>query len=156
MQTNSTLLGLSSLDLSDNFNSYAILLYHRMPGIKEVSSMGWHTDSKYSKEGVFLINANCQKENTPTVIITIGHNRILKWRKIIYDEHNKRKPSPNIIQMLLEEGTIMILHPHDECPHIDNESGEKIKYEHGNVNIGKDNCSVAFVFRVLCKKYQFD
>ena len=58
--------------------------------------------------------------------------------------------------MLLEEGNILILHPNDECPHIDLTSGDKIKFEHGNVNIGKNLCSIVFVFRVVSNSHAFD
>ena len=153
---NSNLLRLNNLNLCEKFNSCAILLYHKMQGIKEASSMGWHTDLKYSKDGIFSVNLNSQKENTPTVIFTLGDKRKLNWRKIVFDEKNKSQPSAKIFEMLLEEGHILILNPHDECPHIDVTSGEKIKFEHGNVNIGKNACSIAFVFRVVSTIHAFD
>ena len=57
--------------------------------------------------------------------------------------------------MLLEEGSILILHPHDECPHYDELYRKVVNYQHGNVSVGKEECSVAFVFRVVSKYGQF-
>ena len=157
LMKNKELLGINMLDLSNSFNSCAILLYHRIPGVKEVSSMGWHTDLKYSKSGIFSNKANCQTENTVTVIVTIGESRILKWRQKYFDITNKSQINQSwFLQMLLDEGSILVLHPKDECPHYDKHFGKKVKYEHGNVNIAKDKCSVAFVFRHLRDHYKFD
>ena len=117
--------------------------------------MGWHTDIKYSKSGKFSNSRNTQLEHTPTVIVTFGDSRCLKWRKVIYDNENKATHTKAFLKMILTEGTILILHPGDECPHLHQESGGKIKYEHGNINIGKDECSIAFVFRVVSQEEQF-
>ena len=52
------LLGINPLDLSYKFNSCAVLFYHQLLGINEVSSMIWHTDLKYSKCGQFSPKSN--------------------------------------------------------------------------------------------------
>ena len=156
LQCDAVDLGVSNLDLSCDFNSCVVLLYYCIKGVKMQSSLGMHIDVKYSNHGVFLHNRNTQKENTPAVIITIGKSRYLKWKEIYYGNDNKRKDDSSwIFKMLLEEGIIFILHPNNECPHLDELFNRKVKLEHGNVNIGKDDCSVAFVFRVVPNYLQF-
>ena len=45
--------------------------------------MGFHTDCTYNHCGLYVEKQNGQKENTPTVIVNIGDNRNLKWRRRI-------------------------------------------------------------------------
>ena len=118
--------------------------------------MGWHTDLKYSKKGLYSHKQNCQVENTPTVIITVGMERILKWRQVCFDAAKKTNINKDwCLEMLMKEGILTILHPMDECPHWNTEINKYVKYEHGNVNIKKGECSVAFVFRMVKHKYHF-
>ena len=157
IKANHDLLGISSLDLSNDFNSCSVLLYHNMNGIKDISTMGFHTDLKYSKKGVYSIKNNCQSINTPTVIVTIGKSRYLKWRQVFINSVNKIEvDNDSVFQMLLSEGAILILHPHDERPHYDEKTNRFIKFQHGGVKTPKDGCSIAFVFRVVSKTEQFD
>ena len=43
--------------------------------------MCMHADITYNKYGVYMPPQNSQAENTPTIIITIGDSRELKWQK---------------------------------------------------------------------------
>ena len=54
----------------------------------------------------------------------------------------------NIEKMLQEEGHICVINPLDEMPHLDVTSGSEIHFQHGDTKIGKNDVSVAFVFRV--------
>ena len=149
MLENASLLGVHKLNLKHSFNSCTVLLYHRIPGMKDISSMGWHTDCKYSKCGKFSKASNYQMENTPTVILTLGSSRVLHWRKKLVDMECKLKSSKSFLKMVLREGTVLILNPKDECPHYNDTDNGKVKYEHGNVKIGKDETSIGLVFRVV-------
>ena len=69
---------------------------------------------------------------------------------------NKTTVNANwFLHMVLEEGSILVLNPKDECPHFSEEFEKMVKYEHGNVNIEKDKCSIAFVFQVVSKYFPF-
>ena len=58
--------------------------------------------------------------------------------------------------MLLNKGSILVLHLKCECSHYAKYFRNKVKYEHGNVTIGKYECSVAFIFRNLQEHFKFD
>ena len=151
---NKNLLCLDGIDLSQCFNSCTILLYHRIPGTKESSSMGFHTDVKYTNQGKYSEKRNSISKDTVTVIYTIGDSRVLNWRqKIIKDGKNVYVNDNWSLSMTLNEGELLILNPKDECPHVNKEMNGSIKYEHGKVRIAKDRCSIAFVFRV-CNKFE--
>ena len=91
--------------------------------------------------------------NTPVVIFTIGRDRYLSWRRRFTRLSTKRRKSWHVddhflVKMLLEEGSICIIHPNDEKPHKEAKFAEHVHYQHGNVKCLKSNTSVAFVFRV--------
>ena len=71
LRFNQVSLKLDDVDLSNEFNSCGVLLYHKVDGLKIQSSLGMHCDMKYSKEGCFK-NSNTIKENTPIIIVTVG------------------------------------------------------------------------------------
>ena len=141
--------GLQTVDLSYTFNSCTVLLYHCIKGTKDVSSMGMHTDVKYTNAGIFRDGVNTQRVNTATVIFTIGQNRYLKWQRHILNISTKKWSLDETFstQMLLQNGNFVILHPNDECPHFETSSNETCKFHHG-VRILKNNTSISFVFRV--------
>ena len=67
------------LDLRYDFNSCTILSY-----IKN-SKMPFHSDTKYTKNGIY--HNNGQVQNTAVVIITYGDDHILNWRRVsLHDE----------------------------------------------------------------------
>ena len=80
LRFNQVSLKLDDVDLSHDFNSCGVLLYHKVEGLKKQSSLGMHCDMKYSKEGEFN-NSNIIRENTPIIIVTIGKERVLKWTR---------------------------------------------------------------------------
>ena len=150
---NKSELDLHDVDISNDFNSCTVLLYHALTGYKPASSMGWHCDNKFSINGNFSQISNGQLYNTPVVIFTIGMSRVLNWRRRItrmkdngfrsWEVENKACES-----MLLEEGHICIINPLDEKPHYNEDVKETIHFQHGNVKVSGNNISVGFVFRV--------
>jgi len=146
-------LNLHSVDLSNNFNSCTILLYHALPNYKERSSMGWHCDSKYTTTGKFSEKMNGQKYNTPVIIFTIGRERLLKWRKRYTHKRPNGYKSFEVEpfseeEMLMKEGHICLIHPFDEEPHFDFFSNKIIHFQHGDTKVIENDISIAFVFRV--------
>ena len=137
--------------------------YHSLPNFKKESSMGWHTDSKYSISAKYCQKNNGQLYNTPVVIFTIGMDRLLFWRRRhILLKSNGRKTwcveKDSIEKMLLSEGSVCIINPYDEAPHIDTDMKKTVHFQHGNTKVKDDTISVAFVFRVsphtcLCNKH---
>ena len=153
ISTNKDELELNNVDLSNEFNSCTILLYHAIPGIKKESSMGWHCDNKFSLKGNFSQQRNGQLYNTPAVIFTIGMDRVLKWRRrVTIIKHNGYKSwqtDGNVCEhMLLKQGHICVINPCDEEPHYDANIKEEVHFQHGNVKVTGNNTSIAFVFRV--------
>ena len=159
LKKNKKLLNLESVDLTHSFNTCTILLYHSLKNIKKESSMGWHCDSKYSLAGNFSKQTNGQMINTPVVIFTIGSSRELHWRRRFTSVNcrgNKcwKIDDGQMEKMIMQNGTICVLNPADEKPHIDEYSKKEIHFQHGNVKVKGDNISIAYVFRVsphICK-----
>ena len=77
-------LNVEKLDLTKAFNSCIILVYDK-------SKMGWHTDVKHNNKGEYLSSMNSQVEDTPTVIVTLGHDRLLHWRRILKKSYTEKK-----------------------------------------------------------------
>ena len=110
-------------------------------------------DTKYSLLGDYLPNCNGQAVNTPVVIFTVGSSRNLFFRKRITKLSKKGRrcweiDKSSTMSVCLKEGSMMILHPDDEKPHIDQKTGEEVHFQHGNVKITDTSISIAFVFRI--------
>ena len=124
--------------------------------------MGWHCDSKYSKDGFFLPKSNTKLINTPVIIFIIGMLRILKWRKRCL----KLNKNGNLIwhydkslefEMLLQEGNLLLIHPHDEVPNFCPIHGTVCNYQHGQVYSNKcTGMSIGFVFRNTTSMVRFE
>ena len=56
--------------------------------------------------------------------------------------------------MLLAEGSVLIINPKDEVPHMDMNAEDEIHFQHGETKVVGDDISIAFVFGVsphICK-----
>ena len=161
LRHNKKKLDLELADLSNDFNSCTILLYHSLHDIKKESSMGWHTDSKHSLAGNFSLKTNGQLINTPVVIFTVCGTRMLHWRKrktVTNERGNKIWVVDDmpIQKMVFEKGDLCIINPHDEKPHFDDVLMEEIHFQHGKTRVNGENISIAMVFRVSPHKCKCD
>ena len=161
LRHNQMKLDLQLADLSKEFNSCTMLLYHSLNGIKNESSMGWHTDSKYSLAGNFLLKSNGQSINTPVVIFTLCGSRVLHWRKRISSKNAKgnriwQVDEMPIQKMVFEEGDLCVINPIDEKPHKDEVTSQEIHFQHGKTKVKGDTISIAMVFRVSPHKCNCD
>ena len=119
--------------------------------------MGFHIDIKYSKNGKFRPKINSQMENTVTVIVTIGKDRIINWRQKLFNSYGSWSINPDFeLSMVIKHGDITILHPNDETPHYTDILGKQIIYEHGKISLSSDCNSVAYVFRVVTTEALFN
>ena len=120
LNQNSFLYGLEEVDLIHDFNSCAVLLYHSLEDIKSGSSIEWHCDTKYKPDGTYS-KGNTIMYNTPIVIVTIGENRTLCWRKHVRQKQPKSSSKwtvdKHVQHMELDEYSICIINPSDEKPH---------------------------------------
>ena len=137
LNQNSVLYGLEETELNHDFNSCAVLLYHSLEDIKSGSSIGWHCDTKYKSDGTYS-ERNTIMYNTPIVIVTIGENRTLCWRKRVRQTQTKSSSKwtvDNHVQhMELDDDSICIINPSDEKPHPCQSKDKIIQYQHGNVS----------------------
>ena len=109
----------------------------------------------YNHKGVYLDKQNGQKENTPTVIVTIGDSRKLKWRRriLVLDLVTGRykwqidKTWKHV--MHISSGSIVIVNPLDEIPTQTAVIGMLIQYQHGGVIVNGSKFSCAYAFRVV-------
>ena len=101
--------------------------------------------------------SNSQIENTPIVIVSFGHSRVLHWEKIysqksINEKSEWLKDESFMKQMVMDDNNIVILNCSDEIPHKNIHCGKICKYRHGNVSVqGKNKISFSLVFRVVQK-----
>ena len=105
--------------------------------------------SSYTNDGSFK-NIS-QVQNTPVIILTYGNNRTLKWQRVAHSSNSwVRDQNWTTQSMTMNDSSYMLLHPHDEKPHYNSLIGKKIRYQHGNVRMKKnDSMSIAIVFRVV-------
>ena len=109
----------------------------------------------YNHRGIYLDKQNGQKENTPTVIVTIGDSRKLKWRRriLVLDLVTGRykwqidKIWKHV--MHVASGSIVIVNPLDEIPTQTAVIGILIQYQHGGVIVNGSKLSCAYAFRVV-------
>ena len=151
ISVNRSNFNLEDVNLEERFNSCMILLYYTKMSKETLSNMGFHCDSKYSKNGIFLKSSNTQLENTPVVIFTIGSSRYLHWRKRHLSKNEKGHcvwtyDNNYLDSMLLEHGHLCLINPQDEMPHVCAKLNKISNYQHGNVKYKGDGMSIAFVF----------
>ena len=53
--------------------------------------MGFHCDNTYNIRGKYMERANSQIENTPIVIVSFGHARLLHWERLYSNVSPKGK-----------------------------------------------------------------
>jgi hypothetical protein len=154
-------LMLCKFKLCHTFNHCTILNYHAGRNIKPKLSMGYHCDFKYDLNGELIKSRNTQVLNTPTVVITTGQSRMLKWRRMKRGLNKKGRTDwiPDTVwvhQMVMDNKHMLILNPLDETPHIYEQGEILIKYQHGNVSVMGHSMSIALVFRVVDEFCDYD
>ena len=119
--------------------------------------MHFHCDVTYNHKGQYVDHMNEQVENTPSVIITLGDDRDLKWQKQICMVNQKTgrlkwydmDKSEFCKTVVLGDKTIFIVNTLDERPILDSNYGCLIRYQHGNDNVTKSKISCGLVLRVV-------
>jgi len=151
------------MNLDIPFNSCTILPYSSIPDIKEISSMGWHCDAKYSLDGVFESRKNSQAPKTPVIIVTYGNNRYLKWRRVYYgpNKHGKmvwiEDKSWAKEEICMSNLSFLMLNHAYEIPIGHPGSNAPYRFEHGNIRVNKEEgFSVAFVLRIVTIFHYYD
>ena len=142
---------------TDKFNHCTILNYYGIKGVKNSSSLGLHCDCVFGKDGTFKNKSNSQKENTLTVSLTIGDSRVVKHFQRFAEKSNNNSfgkwelNDKEWIETVVTNGTLMVLHPHDEKPFV-MKRGKKIyvsQLQHGKVSVTNNQFSAAIVFRTI-------
>ena len=110
----------------------------------------------------YVERQNGQKENTPTVIVNIGDNRNLKWRRCIIKynistrRHRWEVDKTWSETMHISSGSIVIVNPLDEIPCQHPTLGMFIQYQHGGVVVKENKFSCAFAFRIVKHKFLYN
>ena len=73
-------LNLNNVDISTVFNHYLILIYYAIPSVKEISSIGYHTDITFDSNDNYLPSQKNQRTNTSMVVYTLGNESTLYWK----------------------------------------------------------------------------
>ena len=117
--------------------------------------MGMHSDCVYSvQNGCYVQKDNSQVQNTPTVIYSLGDTRSLHWnRRIRIATSNGRHVWESDKELKTEyplsTDSITIVNTLDEDQEYTSLDGSEYQYQHGNVNVSKDQLSVGIVFRTV-------
>ena len=140
-------------------NHVSILVYFGLTGFKEASTMSFHCDNTYSPSGKFSTRMNTQLEDTPTITLTLGSPRVLKFQRRFVGDKGTWEIDPSFTHHeTLSHGTVSIVHPDDERPFEMKIGGKtrKVQYQHGNIRVGKNQMSIALVFRHVTTHCKFD
>jgi len=134
------------------FNHCTVLFYFHKQKKSPNSMLGFHTDNVYSKKGKFITDKNTQKENTPTCVLTLGAQRELHFQKqyTCMDKKTKKQKWKELTRrkIVLEKKSIIVLHPHDECPK--HRHDFSVRWRHGVPTFNqRDSLSIALVFRTV-------
>ena len=159
---NKSYFKLDNANLDLPFNHCTVLVYYAGECLKKHARLGMHSDCVYSvHNGSYVKKDNSQVENTPTVVYSLGDTRSLHWsrRKRIVthkgryiwecDKEFKK-------EFTLSTDSITVVNTLDEDPEYTSIDGSKYQYQHGNVNVSKDQLSVGIVFRTVHSTAVYD
>jgi len=150
----------ANLDLP--FNHCTVLVYYAGKSLKNHARMGMHSDCVYSvHNGCYVKKDNSQVQNTPTVVYSLGDSRSLNWiRRQRISTTNGRtvwKCDKNFnIKYPLSTDSVTIVNTLDEDPEYISLDGSKYQYQHGDVNVSKDQLSIGIVFRTVHSTAVYD
>ena len=161
--SNRSILNLEEVNLDNHFNHMTLLTYYSSSDSNRKSSMGYHSDMFYNlKDGLYDARRNSQVQNTVTVVLSIGDNRTLKWkRRFIGNRKGISKAGvvtnrrvwvdDDTFNTCFELGnsTVTIINPLDEDPLYNTEGSVKTQYLHGGVNVSGDKLAFGFVYRFV-------
>ena len=150
----------ANLDLP--FNHCTVLMYYAGDSLKSNAKLGMHSDCVYSAQnGTYIHKDNSQVQNTPTVVYSLGDTRLLHW--------NRRKRISSINGRTIWESdeefkttyplstdSVTIVNTLDEDPEYTSLDGSKYQYQHGDVNVNKDQLSIGIVFRTVNSTALYD
>ena len=155
LRNNMELFDMTGVDIKQKFNHCTILIYYAGQGLKEKTTLGYHTDCVYSPStGEYDSKSNSQKVNTPAIIYSIGDKRRLNWRcqNLVKSKCGKctwQKKKCSKMCFELGTDTLTIIHPDDEYPLSSKNIKDMKQYLHGCVNVSGEQFSIGFVFRVV-------
>ena len=163
-------LNLQTVDLEDPFNHCTILTYYANEEKERKSSMGFHSDCIYkTKDGSFDYVRNSQQVNTPTVVLSLGDTRTLKWKRRyllpkLQDEQGSKGSNVNVWQedsswdadFELNHNSVTVINPGDENPRSKKNELKRSQYMHGGVSVTGDKLSYGLVFRKVIGRALFD
>ena len=150
LKKNVSYLNLESVDISHKLNHMTVLIYTADGKLKPKSSMGFHSDGSYTNAGLFSITRNCQVENTPTVVFSLGNARDLNWRRRFLKKNVWVSDNSWGASYCIGNNTITIINPKDENPLSEKNISDLLQYLHGGVNVNSSSgskISCALVFR---------
>ena len=139
-------LNLTHAELGEGYNHMTIILYYAGEGLKKVSLLSKHCDCTYSvHNGKYILSANSQVENTPTIVYSLGSARSLNFnrREIVKGKRGNKwlNDTEWSTTFELENNSIWINNPADEEP------SPRYQYQHGGVKVGEGELSIGFAFR---------
>jgi len=143
----------ANLDLP--FNHCTVLVYYAGECLKKHARLGMYSDCVYSvHNGSYVKKDNSQVQNTPTVVYSLGDTRSLHWSRrkrivtpkgrYIWECDKKFKK-----EFTLSTDSITVVNTLDEDPEYTSKDGSKYQYQHGNVNVSKDQLSFGIVCRTV-------
>ena len=153
---------LEHANLTLPFNHCTVIVYYAGEYLKESSKLGMHSDCVYSvSDGSYVKKDNSQIQNTPTVIYSLGDTRCLHWRRRQLLTKSNGRTVWDIdkefrAKFELSHDSVTIVNTLDEDPKHMSEDQSLYQYQHGNVNVSKDQFSVGIVFRTVHRSDIYD
>ena len=163
-------LNLNSVDLSEPFNHCTVLIYYADIETGRKSSMGMHSDCTYkTKDGTFDYARNSQEDNTPTVVLSLGDTRCLKWKRrhLVPKFCNNKIRKQKVLNVWhddltwdtmyqLEHNTVTVINPGDENPRSVKNDFTRSQYMHGGVSVTGDKLAYGLVYHKVVGRAAYD
>ena len=132
--------------------------------------MVFYSDCMYkTKDGSFDYARNSQQVNTPTVVLSLGDTRSLKWKRRhllpkLQDTKVCKGNTVNVWQedsswdaeFELNHNTVTVINPGDENPRSMKNELTRSQYLHGRVSVTGDKLAYGLVFRKVIGRALFD
>jgi len=144
------------------YTSMTALAYYDKGQQRETLQLSQHRDCAFGPTGDFLDKKNTQRENTATVVVSLGDTRKLHMQayRIDRNSHNKYEEatgSYSCASIDLTHGSLFALHCDDERPQKRSwfDETDLTFFKHGGVMFGNNNkFSIGLAFRVVTKSVE--
>ena len=125
-----------NIDTTDP-NSCVVFFYYgkEFNNTTNSSKLGYHTDTGWSKKGIFQSHKNSQNQNSFSISYTLGDSRVISFRRRYLSGNKWKNDNKACRKFVLNDTSIFALHPHDEMTMTRGYTNIISQYQHGNIEV---------------------